>query len=132
MIALRGWVGGRFFDAERLTRLDGRPAGRSSSTVNLLQRGGNDLLVRRIEDLRDVVASVRTRPFTIHACAVLSDHLHYVIELPEDDADFSLRWRWIKSVFSKRLLEPSGYIPTAEAKANYFRQLFSPAVSMAA
>ena len=34
---------------------------------------------------------------------VLPDHLHCVIELPEGDVDFSLRWRLIKSDFSKRL-----------------------------
>ena len=80
------------------------PGGTYFFTVNLLRRGGNDLLVRRIDDLRDVVASVRARhPFTIHAWVVLPDHLHCVIELPEGDVDFSLRWRLIKSDFSKRL-----------------------------
>jgi putative transposase len=34
---------------------------------------------------------------------VLPDHLHCVIELPIDDADFALRWRLIKSHFSKLL-----------------------------
>ena len=80
------------------------PGGKLFFTVNLPQRGGNDLLVRWIEDLRDMVESVRARhPFTNHAWMVLPDHLHCVVELPEGDADFSLRWRLIKSDFSKRL-----------------------------
>ncbi len=33
---------------------------------------------------------------------------------------------------AQRLLEPIGYIPPAEAEANYYRQLVSPAVPMAA
>lgn len=73
-------------------------------TVNLLHRQDNDLLVRQIADLRQVVASVKTRhPFAIHAWVILPDHLHCVIELPKGDADFSVRWRLIKSDFSKRL-----------------------------
>ena len=34
---------------------------------------------------------------------VLPDHLHCVIELPPDEADFATRWRLIKSGFSKAL-----------------------------
>jgi putative transposase len=34
---------------------------------------------------------------------VLPDHLHAVWTLPEGDADFSLRWRLIKTVFSRGL-----------------------------
>ncbi|MEO8671804.1 MAG: transposase [Tahibacter sp.] len=62
------------------------------------------MLLRHIDDLRQVVASVKARhPFVIHAWVVLPNHLHCVIELPEGDADFALRWRLIKSDFSKRL-----------------------------
>ncbi len=44
------------------------PGGTYFFTVNLLRRCGNDLLVRRIDDLREVVALVKVRhPFTIHA-----------------------------------------------------------------
>ncbi|HEY0661198.1 MAG TPA: transposase, partial [Lysobacter sp.] len=34
---------------------------------------------------------------------VLPDHLHCIIELPPDDADFAMRWRLIKMGFSKAL-----------------------------
>ena len=73
-------------------------------TVNLLQRRGNDLLIRHIDELRDAVRVVRRKyPFKIHAWVVMPDHLHCVIQLPDDDCDFSLRWRLIKMRFSKSL-----------------------------
>ncbi|TXT26032.1 MAG: putative transposase [Gallionellaceae bacterium] len=54
--------------------------------------------------LREAVASVRRRhPFVIHGWVVLPDHLHCVIGLPPDDADFATRWRLIKIAFSKAL-----------------------------
>ena len=71
-------------------------------TVNLLQRHGNDLLIRHIDLLRQALRVVkRTHPFRIHAFVVLPDHFHCVIELPEGDSDFALRWRLIKLLFSR-------------------------------
>lgn len=68
------------------------PGGTLFFTVNLLQRQGNDLLTRHINVLRRVVREVKRRhPFVIHGWVVLPDHLHCVIELPPDDADFALR-----------------------------------------
>jgi len=73
-------------------------------TVNLLQRQGNDLLTRHIELLCAVVKSVRQRhPFTIHGWVILPEHMHCVIELPADDANYATRWRLIKMEFSKAL-----------------------------
>ncbi len=42
-------------------------------------------------------------PFTIHGWVVLPDHMHCVITLPPEDADFATRWRLIKTGFSKAL-----------------------------
>ncbi|ROH85522.1 transposase [Pseudomethylobacillus aquaticus] len=73
-------------------------------TVNLLQRRENDLLLRHVDSLRLVVLSVQQRhPFTIHGWVVLPDHLHALIELPANDADYATRWRLIKSEFSKSI-----------------------------
>ena len=81
-----------------------QPGGTWFFTVNLLERRGNDLLVRHIDSLRLAVGSVQRRhPFTIHAWVVLPDHLHCVIELPAGDTDFPTRWRLIKAGFSKTL-----------------------------
>ena len=80
------------------------PGGTYFFTVNLLQRHGNDLLTRHHEVLRETVKSVRQRhPFVIHGWVVLPNHLHGVIELPSNDADFATRWRLIKMGFSKAL-----------------------------
>ena len=80
------------------------PGGTYFFTVNLLQRHGNNLLIRHTDLLREVIRDVRRRhPFEIHGWVVLPEHLHCVIQLPDDDADFSLRWRLIKMGFSKAL-----------------------------
>lgn len=48
--------------------------------------------------LRDAITQVRTTlPFEIDAWVLLPDHLHCVWTLPKDDADFSTRWRLIKT-----------------------------------
>ena len=56
-----------------------------------------------IELLRQAMRKVRRmRPFIIDAVVVLPDHLHCIWTLPPDDADYSTRWRLIKTWFSKR------------------------------
>jgi len=72
-------------------------------TVNLLERR-NTLLVERIDALRDAMERTRGRhAFVIDAVVVLPDHIHAVWTLPPGDADFSLRWRLIKSRFAQAL-----------------------------
>src|SRR5438105_4582454 len=44
------------------------------------------------------------RPFAVDAIVILPDHLHAILTLPEDDADFAGRWRRIKGHFSTGLL----------------------------
>ena len=81
-----------------------RKAGTYFFTINCLQRHDNDLLVSHIETLREVVKKVRANhPFIIHGWVVLPEHLHCIIELPIGDDDFALRWRLIKSNFSKTI-----------------------------
>ncbi len=79
------------------------PGGSWFFTVNLLDRR-RALLVENIESLRQAVAITRQRlPFVIDAFVVLPDHLHAVWTLPAGDADFSTRWRLIKTRFVKGL-----------------------------
>ena len=75
-------------------------------TVTLLDRASR-LLVERIDDLRQAVRSVHAeRPFDIDAVVILPDHLHCIWTLPPGDADYALRWREIKTRFSRRI--PAG------------------------
>ena len=80
------------------------PGGTYFFTVNLLQRKGNDLLVRHIQSLRESVREVKSRhPFEIHGWVVLPEHFHCVLELPHGDTDYPTRLRLIKIGFSKSL-----------------------------
>ena len=80
------------------------PGGTYFFTVNLLQRHGNDLLVRHIDVLRETIRSVQSRhPFEIHGWVVLPEHIHCVLQFPENDPNFATRWRLIKMGFSKAL-----------------------------
>ena len=73
-------------------------------TVALLERKGNSLLIQEVDTLRDVVREVKAKyPFHIDGWVVLPDHLHALWTLPADDCDYSLRWRLIKSGFSRAL-----------------------------
>ena len=75
------------------------PGGTFFFTVNLADRS-RSLLIDHIEDLRVAVRAVRTaHPFAIDAMVVMPDHLHAIWTLPRGDADFSMRWRLIKTRF---------------------------------
>jgi len=52
--------------------------------------------------LREAFRSIKERhPFTIDAFVLLPEHLHCIWTLPENDSNFSMRWRQIKSHFSR-------------------------------
>ncbi|WP_029890096.1 REP-associated tyrosine transposase [Polycyclovorans algicola] len=85
-------------------------------TVNLSDRRGNDLLVRNIGALREAFRDVQRRhPFTVDAVVILPEHLHVIWTLPPNDADFSTRWRLIKSGFS-RALPPGERVNASRAR----------------
>jgi REP element-mobilizing transposase RayT len=72
-------------------------------TVNLAERRLR-LLTGHVDLLRTAFREVRRRhPFTIDAMVVLPDHLHTLWTMPEGDADFAMRWQFIKSALSRRL-----------------------------
>ena len=59
-----------------------------------------------VELLRESFRKVKQcHPFTIDAIVVLPDHLHCLWTLPDGDANFSTRWRLIKSEFSRHCPE---------------------------
>jgi putative transposase len=84
-------------------------------TVNLFDRD-KTTLIDHIASLRLAVAKVKKmRPFHIDAWVVLPDHLHCIWTLPENDHDYSGRWREIKKAFVK-------YIPKEEYRsANHLK-----------
>jgi len=80
-----------------------RPGGTFFFTVTLSDRRSS-LLIHHISQLRYAFRIARQeRPFAIDAIVILPDHLHAIWTLPDDDADFSGRWRRIKSHFSRNV-----------------------------
>ncbi|WP_231950122.1 REP-associated tyrosine transposase [Legionella lansingensis] len=78
-------------------------------TVTLRNRK-SPLLIEKIDLLRNAIHSVKNEhPFAIKAYVILPDHLHTIWQLPTNDQDYSLRWKKIKTLFSKRVRK-SGYI----------------------
>ena len=76
-------------------------------TVNLAN-GSSRLRVEEIGRLRRAFDITRSRhPFLTLAYCVLPDHMHTVWEMPENDADFGLRWRVIKRLFTSGLAPAS-------------------------
>ena len=72
-------------------------------TVNLAERK-KKLLIEHIDVLRAAFRVVKqAHPFQMDAVVILPDHLHTIWTLPEGDDDFSLRWRKIKSAFSREI-----------------------------
>ena len=58
--------------------------------------------MERVDCLRTAFRAVRAAmPFAVDAIVVLPDHLHCIWTLPPDDADFSTRWRLIKTRFAR-------------------------------
>lgn len=45
---------------------------------------------------------IKQHPFRMRAFVLLPDHIHGIWTLPENDNAFSMRWRLIKSYFSRR------------------------------
>jgi putative transposase len=79
------------------------PGGTYFFTVNLLDRG-SALLTEHIGALRDAIRTAKARqPFHIDAWVVLPDHMHCIWTLPENDTDYSTRWKNIKREFSNSL-----------------------------
>jgi putative transposase len=61
-------------------------------------------LTDHIDALRFAYArTVQELPVTCHAMVVMPNHLHAIWTLPDDDADYSERWRRIKARFSHSL-----------------------------
>ena len=81
------------------------PGGTYAFTVCLHDRRSR-MLVERIDDFHRAYARVQTNhPFETIAWCVLPNHLHTIWTLPDDDFDFSTRWRLIKHGFTRAVGE---------------------------
>lgn len=56
--------------------------------------------VRLFEDCVGAIQEVH--PFVVRAQVILPDHVHAIWTLPTGDSDFSIRWKKIKSLFTRR------------------------------
>jgi putative transposase len=80
-------------------------------TANLLDRR-SQLLVMNTTSLRHASAyTIQHHPFSMDAIVTLPDHIHTIWTLRPDDDDFPLRWRLIKSTFTR--LIPKGEAPSS-------------------
>jgi len=97
-------------------RRDATAGGTWFFTVNLADRRSSRL-VADIERLRAAFRHVcRIHPFAIDAIVVLPEHPHAIWSLPPGDADFALRWRLIKSHFSRSQAPTERRSASREAK----------------
>ena len=79
------------------------PGGSWFFTVNLKNRD-SDLLVRHIDHFRQATALIKQwKPFHIESWVILPEHMHCIWTLPENDSDYSGRWRDIKKTFTRTL-----------------------------
>jgi putative transposase len=101
-------------------------AGAGFSPSNLLDRGSS-ALTNRIDALREATRWTLERyPFHIDAFVVLPEHMHTVWSLPEGDADFSTRWRMIKSRFARSIpkQEPRSRVREARGERGIWQRRF--------
>ena len=85
------------------------PGGSWFFTVNLAERKPNQLLVEKIDLLRNAFEYTKQRyPFRMDAVVILPDHLHCIWTLPQADADFSTRWKLLKGYFSRHIAKGEG------------------------
>jgi REP-associated tyrosine transposase len=92
------------------------PGGCWFFTANLLNRRSS-LLTDEISALREATRRTQARyRFHIDAVVVLPDHIHAVWTLPPGDADFSIRWRLIKSYFVKSIPKGEQLSPVRQSR----------------
>jgi putative transposase len=66
----------------------------------------------------EAVAAVQSRhPFEVEAQVILPDHLHVMWSLPEGDAGYPMRWRLIKSAFTRKHLHTHEARPLSASRA---------------
>lgn len=84
-------------------------------TLTLAQRK-TSLLTDHIDWLRLAYQRANTlHPFKTIAICILPDHIHAIWQMPAEEADYGLRWRMIKSQFS-RYFSPNEHRSSSKIK----------------
>jgi putative transposase len=72
-------------------------------TVNLIDRS-SATLTDNVDLLRGSFYKTKLRcPFHIDANVILLDHLHTIWSLSDKDINYSTRWQFLKSLFTRKL-----------------------------
>ena len=92
------------------------PAGTYFFTAHLADPSST-LLVDKVDLLRQSVRLCqKQKPFEIASAVVLPSTVHMIWILPEGDADYSSRWRYIKSTFSRHVPMPDHRRPSMKIR----------------
>ena len=72
-------------------------------------------ILRREENVKHLRAAFKyvknEHPFIIEAIAILPDHIHFILKLPDNDLDYPTRLRLIKTYFSRRCSKADERVP---------------------
>lgn len=83
------------------------PGGTYFFTLRLADTGSR-LLVDQVDVLRQAIRVTRQKhPFDIRAAVILPTKLHMIWTLPQGDANYGIRWRVIKTTFSRHVPAPA-------------------------
>lgn len=86
-----------------------QPGGTFFFTVVTADRARIIATAEAIRILREAFSVTRERwLFTVNAAVILPDHLHTIWTLPEGEANFSIRWAFLKKTFTKAWLAAGG------------------------
>ncbi|WMS86855.1 REP-associated tyrosine transposase [Pleionea litopenaei] len=86
-------------------------------TVNLADRDGTTF-VDFIDHLQEAFRQVKERhPFENNGIVILPEHIHTIWTMPLDDCNYSMRWRLIKSAFSRSLPKTERISQSRKSKA---------------
>ncbi|MFY1017554.1 REP-associated tyrosine transposase [Ectopseudomonas khazarica] len=104
-----------------------RVAGACYFLTLALQDRGSDLLSRHAAQVRQCLRVVQVQlPFRLPALVVLPDHLHLLMMLPPDEADYSARVRKFKIAFVAMLRQQGAHevLTNAKGEANVWQRRF--------
>ena len=94
------------------------PGGTFFFTVALADRR-TSVLVDHIALLRMAFRNTKNlKPFAVDAIVVLPEHLHAILTLPPNDADYSGRWKSIKAWFTRGIVA-IGEAPPRDHRGEY-------------